>query len=198
MTAQVMVAPASGSSFERHSEAQPARWGGVFTMTLCVFALIASEFMPVSLLTPLAYDPKVSDVMAGQGIANSGAFAVLTSNAKESRMWMTIGERRFAVTLADTDAARAFAARLPLTLDMTDLNGNEKKFDLPTALPANPSRPGTIRNGDIMLYGTNTVVVFYLTFDSPYSYTRLGRVDDAAGLAQALGERSVRVLFSRQ
>lgn len=54
-------------------------WGGVFSMTLCVFALIASEFMPVSLLTPLAADLHVSEGLAGYGIAISGAFAVLTS-----------------------------------------------------------------------------------------------------------------------
>lgn len=115
----------------------------------------------------------------------------------ESRLWMTVGERRMAVTLADTEAARVFAARLPMTLDMTDLNGNEKKFDLSKELPANASRPGTIRNGDLMLYGAKTVVLFYLTFDSPYSYTRLGRVDDPNGLAQALGQGSARVRFSR-
>ncbi|RZL90743.1 MAG: MFS transporter [Variovorax sp.] len=48
-------------------------------MTLCVFALIASEFMPVSLLTPMAADLHVTEGMAGQGIAISGAFAVLAS-----------------------------------------------------------------------------------------------------------------------
>ncbi len=48
-------------------------------MALCVFALIASEFMPVSLLTPIATDLHVSEGVAGQGIAVSGAFAVLTS-----------------------------------------------------------------------------------------------------------------------
>jgi len=56
-----------------------AHWGGVFAMTLCVFALIASEFMPVSLLTPIASALDVSEGLAGQGIAISGAFAVLTS-----------------------------------------------------------------------------------------------------------------------
>jgi predicted MFS family arabinose efflux permease len=56
-----------------------AFWSGVFSMTLCVFALIASEFMPVSLLTPLAADLHVSEGLAGYGIAISGAFAVLTS-----------------------------------------------------------------------------------------------------------------------
>ncbi|MEC4239783.1 MFS transporter [Pseudomonas sp. DSV-1] len=61
------------------SSEAPAYWGGVFAMTLCVFALIASEFMPVSLLTPIASDLQVTQGMAGQGIAISGAFAVLTS-----------------------------------------------------------------------------------------------------------------------
>lgn len=48
-------------------------------MTLCVFALIASEFMPVSLLTPIAAGLQVSEGWAGYGIAISGVFAVLTS-----------------------------------------------------------------------------------------------------------------------
>lgn len=54
-------------------------WSGVFAMSLCVFALVASEFMPVSLLTPIAGDLRITEGMAGQGIAISGAFAVLTS-----------------------------------------------------------------------------------------------------------------------
>lgn len=58
---------------------RPAHWGGVFAMSLCVFALVASEFMPVSLLTPIANDLQITEGMAGQGIAISGAFAVLTS-----------------------------------------------------------------------------------------------------------------------
>lgn len=73
MTAQTLDASVE------HGEARPAQWGGVWAMTLCVFALIASEFMPVSLLTPMASDLKVSEGMAGQGIAISGALAVLTS-----------------------------------------------------------------------------------------------------------------------
>jgi hypothetical protein len=112
-------------------------------------------------------------------------------------MWMTVGERRFAITLTDNAAARAFAVQLPLALDMSDLNGNEKHADLPKPLPANASRPGTIRDGDLMLYGADTLVVFYLTFQSSYSYTRLGRADDSSVLVQALGPRGVRVVFSK-
>jgi len=138
----------------------------------------------------------------GQSAPNSPATAVADATPasvepEESRMWMTVGERRFAITLSDNEAARAFAAMLPLTLDMPDLNSNEKHVDLPKVLPTNASRPGTIRNGDLMLYGSRTLVLFYLTFASSYSYTRLGRVDEPAGLAQALGPRSVRVVFSK-
>ena len=111
-------------------------------------------------------------------------------------MWMTVGERRFAITLTDIAAARAFAAQLPLTLDMDELNGNEKHAELLDALPTAASRPGAIRTGDLMLYGTNTLVVFYATFSSSYSYTSLGRVDDPADLPKALGRRGVRVVFS--
>src|SRR5687767_210759 len=133
--------------------------------------------------SPPAGHPSTS---ASPAVTASDAGAASASfEPEESRMWMTIGERRFAITLADNGTARAFAELLPLTLDMAELNGNEKHADLPQALPTDASRPGTIRNGDLMLYGTDTLVVFYLTFDSSYSYTRLGRVDEPADLAQA-------------
>lgn len=113
------------------------------------------------------------------------------------RMWMTIGDQRFAITLADNAATRAFEKQLPLTLSMSDLNSNEKYASLPEQLPADASQPGKIRSGDLMLYGTDTLVVFYSTFDSTYSYTRLGRVDNTANLAQTLGRRNVQVMFSK-
>lgn len=133
---------------------------------------------------------------AGASSVSSAAAAGASEKPKESRMWMTINERRFAITLADNNTARAFAAQLPLTLHMEELNGNEKHAKLPISLPAHASRPGTIRNGDLMLYGTDTLVVFYSTFNSTYSYTRIGRVENTAGLAQALGSRSAQIAFS--
>src|SRR5215207_5345751 len=54
-------------------------WGAVFALTLCVATLIASEFMPISLLTPIASDLRMSEGRVGQAIAVSGVFAVLTS-----------------------------------------------------------------------------------------------------------------------
>ncbi|QJI28836.1 hypothetical protein HKK55_08930 [Pseudomonas sp. ADAK18] len=123
--------------------------------------------------------------------------ASASSITEKSRMWMIIGEQRFAITLADNAAARVFATLLPLKLDMSDLNSNEKYASLPEALPANASKPGTIHTGDLMLYGTDTLVIFYSTFESTYAYTRLGHVDDNANLAQVLGRHAVKVMFSQ-
>ncbi|RUM55776.1 MAG: MFS transporter [Marinomonas sp.] len=75
-----MTAQIDGTlSIQNDDSIQSENWSGVFAMSLCVFALIASEFMPVSLLTPIASDLNVSEGMVGQGIAISGVFAVLTS-----------------------------------------------------------------------------------------------------------------------
>jgi predicted MFS family arabinose efflux permease len=56
-----------------------AAWGGVFALALSAFVLVASEFMPVSLLTQVATDLHVTEGQAGQSIAVSGAFALVTS-----------------------------------------------------------------------------------------------------------------------
>ncbi|WP_423193348.1 MFS transporter [Cupriavidus sp. H18C2] len=74
-----MEKPVPSQTSPSHSSQPAAYWSGVFAMTLCVFALIASEFMPVSLLTPMSADLQVTEGMTGQGIAISGAFAVFTS-----------------------------------------------------------------------------------------------------------------------
>lgn len=60
-------------------KSQMHSWAAVFAMSLAAFALVASEFMPVSLLTPLAADLQISEGQAGQGISVSGLFALLTS-----------------------------------------------------------------------------------------------------------------------
>lgn len=71
--------PIANSTYQTSSELPTPEWGAVFVMSLCCAVLIASEFMPVSLLTPIALDLKMSEGRVGQAIAISGIFAVLTS-----------------------------------------------------------------------------------------------------------------------
>jgi len=131
------------------------------------------------------------------GTSNWSAASVIAASQKEtSRMWMTVGGQRFAIALDGTDAARAFVALVPMSIDMADLNANEKHGDLSRALPTNVIRPGTIHAGDLMLYGSKTLVVFYKTFESSYPYTRIGHIDRPAELAKALGGTNARLEFS--
>ena len=123
---------------------------------------------------------------------NSGNENKPTMNQK---ITLKIGGRSFAATLRDNDTARAFAQLLPLTVDMSELNGNEKYHYLPSSLPTAASRPGTIHAGDLMLYGSDCVVLFYETFSSSYSYTPIGALDAVDGLTAALGRGSVQVTF---
>jgi hypothetical protein len=128
-------------------------------------------------------------------LAGSRAVDATAACREERVMWMTVGTQRFAVTLEDNPTARALAPLLPFTLDMAELNGNEKHARLPRKLPTDPVRPGTIRAGDVLLYGSDTLVVFYETFRSSYSYTPIGRIENSAELAQALGPGSAQITF---
>jgi hypothetical protein len=107
-----------------------------------------------------------------------------------------VGKHIFAASVADSHTSQALIQLLPLTLSMEELNGNEKYGDLPKALPTAEASPGTIEKGDIMLYGSRTLVVFYDSFRTPYRYTRIGRIDDVKELAEALGEGKIAVELS--
>mgnify|MGYP005808923715 CR=1 FL=1 len=104
-----------------------------------------------------------------------------------------VADATFSATLLDIPATEALLDLLPLTLDMQELNGNEKYAVLPQDLPTDAERPGQIQTGDLMLYGSDCLVLFYEDFPTSYSYTPLGKVDDPQGLAQALGAGNVEV-----
>lgn len=113
-----------------------------------------------------------------------------------NQVTVTVGTVSFTATLANNATAAAFKARLPLTLNMSEMNGNEKYYYVSESLPTAASNPGSIQAGDLMLYGSSCVVLFYENFRTSYSYTRIGRIDDPSGLAAALGRGSVSVTFS--
>jgi hypothetical protein len=112
-----------------------------------------------------------------------------------NKMRITIGTNTFPATLYDNATAAAFKSLLPMTVNMVDLNGNEKYFDLPSNRPTKASNPRTIQSGDLMIYGSNTLVLFYKTFATSYSYTKLGRVNDIEGLAATVGSGNVTVTY---
>jgi hypothetical protein len=120
------------------------------------------------------------------------------SDTNSVKLRIAIGTKTFNATLYDNATVAAFKKKLPMAINMRDLNANEKYFDLPISLPANASNPGNIKAGDLMLYGSNTLVLFYKPFSTTYSYTPMGRIENVSGLTAALGSGNVTISFSLQ
>ena len=110
---------------------------------------------------------------------------------------ITVGDTAFPATLLDVPAAQELLNLMPLTIDMRELNGNEKYHYFDDRFTTQSERVGSIESGDLMLYGSDCLVLFYDSFSTPYSYTRLGAVDDPTGLAKALGRGDVTVTFDK-
>ncbi len=125
------------------------------------------------------------------------AMSTMTIMAQTS-INIIVGGQTFTATLADSETGEAFAALLPMTVTMNELNGNEKYHYLSSSLPTAAYQPGTIHAGDLMLYGNNCVVLFYETFNTSYSYTPIGSIDNPSGLAAALGSGNVSVRFENE
>lgn len=111
------------------------------------------------------------------------------------RIKIQIGEDVFTAELFENETAQAFADLLPLKMDMYELNGNEKYANLSQSLPENVQAVSGIQVGDLMLFGTDCVVLFYENFSTTYRYTPIGRIEDPEGLAQVLGAGSISVTF---
>lgn len=124
-------------------------------------------------------------LLAGDGAAASEATPIV----------VRASGRTFAAAVEDTATGRAFLDLLPLTLDMAELNGNEK-YRYGVSLPTAAQHCDTVAAGDLMLYGSNCLVLFYGPAGG-YSYTRVGRLLSTDGLAEALGTGTATVTFEK-
>ena len=112
---------------------------------------------------------------------------------KKNRIRIVIGGKTFLADMENNRTARAFIRLLPATLRMEELNGNEKYCYIDQTLPTDAKKPGTIRAGDLMLYGDDCVVLFYKTFRSSYSYTKIGHIHKITGMVDLLGSGNIKV-----
>ena len=97
-----------------------------------------------------------------------------------------IDGNEYTINLEDNETVKSFVNLLPQELKMNELNGNEKYVYLDTSLPTNSSNPKRINAGDIMLFGDNCLVVFYESFDTSYSYTMIGHIDNLPNLGNGI------------
>lgn len=111
---------------------------------------------------------------------------------------ISVGGSSFSAKLYDNETSRALLEKFPVELNMDELNGREKFHFLPENLPfAYAETPDTIHAGEIMLWSSNCLVLFYNTFPNTVSgYVKLGYVEDVEGFASALGGESSQVTFT--
>ena len=130
----------------------------------------------------------------GMGTTNV-LFEQVVDIDKGTPIYLSIGGKRFAALVDDSETGREFLEKLPLTLSMSELNGNEK-YCYGVSLPSAPEYYDKIEPGELMLYGSNCIVLFYGKAGG-YSYTRIGKLTSAEGLAEAVGSGAVSVTFDK-
>ncbi len=114
-------------------------------------------------------------------------------NKEKLTLYLMIGEIKFSATLENNETTKELLQRLPLEIEMKELNGNEKYYYFDEHLPRNASLVNKINVGDIMLFGDNCLVIFYQSFATSYSYTKLGKIDNPDSLAEVLGSGNIKV-----
>ncbi|MEI0611940.1 cyclophilin-like fold protein [Brachyspira pilosicoli] len=119
-----------------------------------------------------------------------------TMNTLNNYVNLRINNKEYKLILYDNDTARDFLKMLPLTITMNDLNSNEKYYNLSSTLTTKSERVGSIKRGDFMLYGNNCLVLFYESFSTSYSYTKIGYIENTDGLKDSLGRGSIAITFS--
>ncbi|PTQ84291.1 hypothetical protein C8U37_10958 [Trichococcus patagoniensis] len=115
-----------------------------------------------------------------------------------SKILLTVNGETFRATLESNHAVEAFLNRLPIVIKMNEMNGNEKYYDFSEGFPTESERVDRVKSGELMLFGSNTLVLFYKNFSTAYTYTRLGALDNLSNLAKVLGRKDVSVKIEQE
>ena len=100
------------------------------------------------------------------------------SDIKMSNIKVTINDKIYNINLENNNTVEEFINLLPQEYNMNDLNNNEKYVYIDKSLSTNSYNPKHIEKGDVMLFGNNCLVIFYESFDTSYSYTKIGHIDN--------------------
>ena len=157
--------------------------------------IVLATFLCIGILAGCGGQSAPSDQPSSRTVSIEGTDDAQTGGAEKMKIEIQAGGQTFTAVLSDSPSGRALAEQLPMSVTMRELNGNEKFYDLPEELPTDTKEISSIHAGDLMLYGPDCLVLFYKDFKTTYSYTKLGRVEDTAGLAEALGRGNVQVTF---
>ena len=115
------------------------------------------------------------------------------SDVKVSDIKVIINDKEYTLNLENNKTTQEFIDLLPQEFTMNELNGNEKYVYMDDLLTTNSYNPKHIEKGDVMLFGDNCLVIFYKSFDTSYSYTKIGHIDNL----ENLGNGSITAKFEK-
>ncbi|MBR3654783.1 MAG: hypothetical protein IKN62_05035 [Elusimicrobia bacterium] len=124
-------------------------------------------------------------------------FAVHAQQTGNSqKMNIQIDNKTFTVIVENNKTVKELYQKLPITLEMSDLNNNEKYCYLDFTLPTDSKSVKNIKKGDVMLFGNSCLVIFYKSFTTSYSYTKIGHIENPADIETALGRKDIKVILT--
>lgn len=108
---------------------------------------------------------------------------------------ITIENKKYEAILYDNSTTKELIKKFPITITMSDLNGNEKYYNFSKSFPTSSENVANINKGDIMLFGDNCLVIFYKSFSTRYRYTKLGYIKNLGDLENSLGKGDINITF---
>lgn len=108
---------------------------------------------------------------------------------------ITIKNKKYEAILYDNSTTKELIKKFPITITMSDLNGNEKYYNFSKSFSTSSENVANINKGDIMLFGDNCLVIFYKNFSTRYRYTKLGYIKNLEDLENSLGKGDIEITF---
>ena len=108
---------------------------------------------------------------------------------------ITIKNKKYEAILYDNSTTKELIKKFPITITMSDLNGNEKYYNFSKRFSTSSENVANINKGDIMLFGDNCLVIFYKSFSTRYKYTKLGYIKNTEDLENSLGKGDIEITF---
>lgn len=108
---------------------------------------------------------------------------------------ITIENKKYEAILYDNSTTKELIKKFPITITMSDLNGNEKYYNFSKSFSTSSENVANINKGDIMLFGDNCLVIFYKSFSTRYRYTKLGYIKNLEDLENSLGKGDIEITF---
>ena len=168
----------------------------IVAIVLVSAEIIVMAFI-IKLMHPRAYDP----VAVGGGdpskiptITNTNANPNANTNAKkeENVMKININSEKYVINVENEALMEEIYNALPETFTMNELNGNEKYYYLNSTMKnANSEAVGQVQKGDVMLFGSDCLVIFYDSFETEFRYTKIGHIDNLGDIGNSNVEVSI-------